>query len=367
MTGGAPHTLSVTLADGCRLLADHYPVPGPDTTGRARGTVLLRTPYGRARHRAQAASWNRAGFDVVVQDVRGRYGSEGEWRPYRSEGDDGAATVRSLASQGVLRGRVLLAGASYDAHCALEAARTLELGDPGEAVPGRSEPAVAVVAMVPALGLFETAHDPQGRPRLRDRIGWWHQHGFARESGPPLPDDELDRLCDQARRHGVLSVVEDGVHGPGASAAWRRLWAASPLDLTARYGSLRTPLLVIGGSRDFFAAETLRLAGAWGQGRTELLWGPWGHRLAADLEPRRQAALRAAGGLLHRISSWSEAPPEHARTWAFDSRDTGSQDLAGPAGPAWRPAARDELPATPSSSPFHRPQQRARKQRARTP
>lgn len=352
MTGASPRTVSVTLADGCRLLADHYPASGSGTSAPSRGTVLLRTPYGRSQHRAQAASWNRAGFDVVVQDVRGRYGSEGDWRPYRSEGDDGAATVRSLASQGVLRGQVLLAGASYDAHCALEAARTLELGDPGDSGPGRHEPAVAVVAMVPALGLFETAHDPQGRPRLRDRIGWWHQHGFARESGPPLPDDALDRLHEQAGRHGVLSVVEDGVHGPGASAAWRRLWKARPLDLTARYGSLRTPLLVIGGSRDFFAAETLRLAGAWKQGRTELLWGPWGHRLAADLEPRQHAALRAAGGLLHRIRTWSEGPPGHARTWVFGARDTDQ--------PAWTPAVRDELLAVPSSSPLHRSQQRAR-------
>ncbi|MFJ3957077.1 CocE/NonD family hydrolase [Arthrobacter sp. NPDC090010] len=344
--------MTVTLDDGCRLAADYFPAGEAGSEARKEGspgTVLIRTPYGKADYGPQAESWNRAGFDVVVQDVRGRYGSSGDWIPYATEGDDGTATVQDLEARGLLHGPLLLAGASYDAHCALETARVLEtvraLETPEGSPPGLARP-TAVVAMVPALGLFETAYDPQGNPRFRDRIGWWHQHGFGRESGPGLSGPELDGLVARAGQDGPLGLMDDavhgpGVHGPGAAAAWHRLWEAPPLDLHARYGHLGTPLLVIGGRKDFFAEETIRLADAWAQGRTELLWGPWGHRLAKDLGPQEARALRDQGGLLGCIRDWARTLPDVPMTREFTETRPGHF--------AWRRTERARLRHEPES------------------
>ena len=331
--------LHVRSHDGCLLAADHYT---GSLAGRTRGTVLIRTPYGRARYRAQAGSWQRAGFDVVVQDVRGRYGSDGEWHPYLAEGRDGAITAHELARRRLLRGPLILAGASYDAHCALEAARDLEIR------PGGLR-AHAVVAMVPALGLYETAREPGGHPRYLDRIGWWHQHGFGRVSVPGLPSAELQRLCRQARELGPESVISDAVHGTGAEAKWHRLWQAGPLEFDRRYGLLATPLLVVSGRRDFFAAEAIRLAESWSGGRTGLLWGPWGHRLGADLDAARARALKENGGLLGRIRSWLDGLQGDGLQGDGHVSEPGAgpstrEFAEGPDGNCtWRPVRRDTL------------------------
>ncbi|MEC5181388.1 CocE/NonD family hydrolase [Arthrobacter sp. CG_A4] len=329
MTGGSwPGYLEFPLEDGVILAADSY---HSSKRGRTQGTILIRTPYGRGQYGAQAGAWQRAGYDVVVQDVRGRYGSTGEWHPYAREGHDGAATAASLARAGLLRGPLVLAGASYDAHCALEAARTLETS-------GSAIRAAAVVAMVPALGLFETARDPDGTPRFGDRIGWWHMHGFGRESAPPLAPAELGRRCRIAAKQGPEQLVHDAEYGPGARAAWARLWSAPRTDLKARYGRRNTPLLLVSGQNDFFAAEALAMADAWSGGMTGLLWGPWGHRLAGDLDAGTAAELRADGGLMARIQDFLASIRNG--TPATESLEF---SLAPETGYAWLPAERDGL------------------------
>lgn len=300
----APDNLEITANDGVRLTADYYRV----STGReVPGTVLIRTPYGRTQYADQASAWGRAGYDVVVQDVRGRYGSAGEWKPYDSEGSDGAATAHYLAGNRLLRGQLILAGASYDAHCALETARVLEAR-------AALKP-LAVVAMVPALGLYETAREPDGTPRLRDRIGWWHQHGFGRESRQPLHTAELQRMHREAEELGMgwvlHGLMDDARYGSGTTAAWRRLWDAPPADLHGLYAQLSTPLLMISGQRDFFVAEALELTRTWGSGApgtiVETLWGPWGHGLVSDLDAVTAAVLGEQGGLMARIKEFLDA------------------------------------------------------------
>ncbi|MCT7357261.1 CocE/NonD family hydrolase, partial [Streptomyces sp. 15-116A] len=69
--------------------------------------VLVRTPYHRTRHRAEARGWARRGFAAVVQDVRGRFASPGEWHPYANEAADGAAAVRWIRRQPWSDGRLV--------------------------------------------------------------------------------------------------------------------------------------------------------------------------------------------------------------------------------------------------------------------
>lgn len=327
----SPQSLNIALGDGTVLAGDHH----RSVQNTDRGTVLIRTPYDRRQYRAQAGAWLTQGHDVLVQDVRGRYGSTGTWLPYATEGQDGAETARFLEREGLLNGPLFLSGASYDAHCALETARRLEID-------GNRLRAAAVVAMVPALGLFETARDPDGSPRLRDRIGWWHMHGFTAESRAPLASPALERRCHVARERGLAHTMPENIYGAEAPGQWDRLWKAPKLDLATRYGNCQAALLVVSGHRDFFAHEALELAAAWDSGNTGFLTGPWGHRLTGDLDPAAASSLRRQGGLMARVQEFLDRPDVRPFTREFNP----FQDDTDP----WEPSDRTRLRATTNPS-----------------
>ncbi len=109
----------VSMRDGVRLLTDVY-LPA-DRTARPSGNrhpaMLIRMPYGireaYAYMPAVGRFWARRGYAAVVQDVRGRFGSEGEWRPLVHEVDDGYDTIDWVADQPWCDGRVAMTGESY--------------------------------------------------------------------------------------------------------------------------------------------------------------------------------------------------------------------------------------------------------------
>jgi putative CocE/NonD family hydrolase len=53
------------------------------------------------------------GYAVVIQDVRGRYASDGEFVPYQNEGKDGYDTIEWAARQPWSDGNVGTFGLSY--------------------------------------------------------------------------------------------------------------------------------------------------------------------------------------------------------------------------------------------------------------
>ena len=79
----------IPMRDGTKLYADIY---RPE--GKPKGPVLLmRLPYGKhtPAYRSMYLDPLRAvgrGYAVVVQDVRGRHRSEGEFYPYINEAQD---------------------------------------------------------------------------------------------------------------------------------------------------------------------------------------------------------------------------------------------------------------------------------------
>ena len=53
------------------------------------------------------------GYAVVVQDTRGRFASEGSFRPFRPDIEDGYDTIDWISTQPLCDGRVVMAGSSY--------------------------------------------------------------------------------------------------------------------------------------------------------------------------------------------------------------------------------------------------------------
>ena len=105
---------TVTVRDGTRLSQDVY-LPGPQERG-PWPTVLIRTPYGKQHlyYTDPARALAAHGYAVVVQDVRGRFDSDGEFYPFfNNEGPDGFDTITWVADQPWCNGRVGMMGGSY--------------------------------------------------------------------------------------------------------------------------------------------------------------------------------------------------------------------------------------------------------------
>ncbi len=90
-------------------------------------TVVLRTPYrfpgsGDDYYRQSAAFHASRGYAFVLQDCRGRFGSEGTFVPFQNEIEDGADTVEWIAKQSWSNGRVGTIGGSYNGYTAIAAA-----------------------------------------------------------------------------------------------------------------------------------------------------------------------------------------------------------------------------------------------------
>lgn len=100
------------MRDGVMLRADllrrdrdgHFPV------------LVYRTPYGRKFAETEYTTFQRAverGYAVLIQDVRGRYDSGGEFRPYENEGRDGFDTIEWASRQSWSNGNIGTFGLSY--------------------------------------------------------------------------------------------------------------------------------------------------------------------------------------------------------------------------------------------------------------
>lgn len=110
-----PNTL-ITMRDGVSLATDlYFPAQqGQVATGRFP-VILERTPYDKAtaRNATNGAYFARRGYVCAIQDVRGRFASEGEWYPFAKEAPDGYDTVEWLGTQPWSDGQVGTMGGSY--------------------------------------------------------------------------------------------------------------------------------------------------------------------------------------------------------------------------------------------------------------
>src|SRR5271155_4681640 len=149
-----------TLSDGIVLVSDHYYPPGAGP----RPTLLMRQPYGRDIAStvvyAHPLWFARHGYNVVIQDVRGRGDSQGEFYPFRSEARDGAETIAWLCTRPEANGRIGMYGFSYQGMTQLLAA---------------AEQPEGLVCIAPGMTAFDLYHGwfyHNGALRLASSLGW---------------------------------------------------------------------------------------------------------------------------------------------------------------------------------------------------
>lgn len=122
----------IPMADGTHLATDIYrPAQNGIALKEPLPLVLQRTPYQKTAERfvPQAIYFASQGYVVALQDLRGRYDSEGIFSKYNPlEAPDGAATVEYLAKLPYVDGRVAMWGTSYAAHTQADASKLNPIG-----------------------------------------------------------------------------------------------------------------------------------------------------------------------------------------------------------------------------------------------
>lgn len=279
-----------TMRDGTTLFSNVY----RPAEGGPYPVLLTRLPYGKDipsyttfLDPVRAAG---SGYIVVVQDVRGRFASGGEFEPFASEYEDGHDTVEWAARLPGADGRVGMFGLSYYGKTQWQAAVTkppsllsmvpgITWGNHlngaqmrGGAYELGTIYSWAVTTIAPDILFRRYRDDPQqlGRklPELVAAIDTL-QAGGGYDVLPltKLPDPD-----------GLTPFVREGFER-GVDDGW---W--EQLNIDGRYGDVSAATLHIGGWYDIFLGETLRQYAAMkevaerrGTPPPRLLVGPWTH------------------------------------------------------------------------------------------
>jgi putative CocE/NonD family hydrolase len=283
--------VEVPMRDGVVLRAD---VRRPAADGKYP-VLIFRTPYDKAEgdpdNERTFAEAVKRGYAMVIQDVRGRYASDGEFVPYENEGKDGYDTIEWAAAQPWSTGEIGTFGLSY---------------------PGAVQWLAAVEnpphlkAMVPAMcfstlrefiyfgGVFESAW-----------AGWTYKYMTPDTRvkkdlpGPKTVDAaraEWDRLCGDDVFQGWLPSLEMPYMKDTAPYhySWLEHQPYDPWwdwgDLCNKYGNVKAAVLNLsgwydepygtqGGIANYLGLLKSR-AGA-DNPRTRLIIGPWIHGVDA--------------------------------------------------------------------------------------
>jgi putative CocE/NonD family hydrolase len=281
----------IPMRDGVRLRADIW----RSTADGSYPILLQRTPYNRADSFAVIVSAGieplRAvadGFIVVIQDTRGRFGSEGEFDPFRTEATDGFDTIQWLAAQRYSNGRVGMYGASYYAATQLLAAST------------RSPALRAIAPQATASDYHDDWMYRGGALQLGFSLYWALGLAAAEGQRRRAAGEDVSALIT-----GLQTLIDDPWRAFRARPldsldaigsllpAWNE-WLAHParddywksISIAEHFATLDIPALHIGGWFDIFLHGTLanfRGLRTNGTGAAQrLIVGPWAHAVPHD-------------------------------------------------------------------------------------
>ncbi len=282
--GRVERDVAVPMRDGVVLRADLW----RPSTGTRFPTLVYRTPYGK-RGTSDSAIVQKAvgrGYAVLVQDVRGRYASDGAYAAYQQEGRDGFDTIEWAAAQPWSTGRVGTFGLSYPGAVQWLAAM---------------EQPPHLVAMVPAMTFASPTHfwytggvwdgswllwtwlniAPDLRQRLqvpgphsgRDARTTWAADGRrAQRALPRLSLPDFKGVADwyyEWMRHGPYDPWWDWAELRGKYARV----SAAVLNVSGWHDEMYGPV----GASTNFAGLVASRGGDARRARTQLVIGPWTH------------------------------------------------------------------------------------------
>ncbi len=266
--------VKVPMRDGIKLSADIYL---PKTTGPFP-VVLMRTPYSNNMDPViiKARGLANRGYVCVVQDVRGRWDSAGEYYAFHQEVNDGFDTQEWVGQQDWCDGNIGMAGSSYGGCVQWLSA------------PLRSKYLKAMVPRVMCTDYYQGLMHPGGAFQLNVMMTWGMRtngrtgqsidyHNWT-EAFRSLP---LTDLAGNAGRD--LQFWKDWLAHPDDDEYWNEI------NTERRFDEIEVPALIMGGWYDLYATDTfdnftgLRERGGSEAARgSKLIVGPWPHALSTS-------------------------------------------------------------------------------------
>ena len=265
--------IRVQMRDGVALVSDVY---RPAAPGRFP-VLLTRTPYNR-KDPASGMFLASHGYAVVLQDVRGRFDSEGEFDPFRHEAEDGYDTIEWASALSYSDGRVGMFGGSYV---------------------GATQMLAASSAPPHLVGIFPyvTASEYyDGWTYLGGALMQWFVESWTSGLAVDTVTRKTASLARARQWAEGLPVDEYPIAAfPPAPAAapYFRDWVEHETDdeywrgvrVSDHYGKMNVKALHVGGWHDIFSGGSIRnFIGMQKQAPTEearkgqrLMMGPWAH------------------------------------------------------------------------------------------
>jgi len=272
------------LSDGTRLVSDHYYPSGSGPWP----TLLMRQPYGREIAStvvyAHPVWFARQGYHVVIQDVRGRGDSSGEFYPFRNEGRDGAESIAWLRMHSACNGRIGMYGFSYQG-----ATQWLAAAEQPEGL-------ICIAPHMAAVDLYHGWFYHHGALHLSSTFGWGIQmlREDARRKGMREASNKLEAAWSNIRTQPMFApYAAHPVIADTALPDYVRDWLShrepgeywSAQDISTRRERIQIPALHIAGWFDTYLEgsiagyiELRRHAGSeFARNNQYLIAGPWVH------------------------------------------------------------------------------------------
>jgi putative CocE/NonD family hydrolase len=261
--------VQVDMRDGVKLLTDIYL---PEGAGPFP-VIMSRVPYGTKSEyifQPQVGEFfAKNGFAYVTQNVRGRFGSEGEFTAYTvgQEIPDAYDTIAWIVEQDWSDGNVGVMGESYYGYTTLAAAASghpaIKAISPANITLAREKQALDGAYPIQASGLWTLDMDDAVNGEYQDtsRIDLYHL--------PLVSLGEAYELRDVLWRERVIGYQDD----PATRLA----------KAQEDYNLIRVPALHFGGWYDAFTRGSIavwdgvRKSGQSNSDRQWLVMGPWDH------------------------------------------------------------------------------------------
>ena len=255
----------VTMRDGIRLSANVF-LP----SDRARlPAILVRTPYGKGPGiTPNYQTFVDRGYAVVVEDVRGRYESEGEFEPFTQEPQDGDDTINWIVRQPWSNGKVGMIGGSYLGIAQWKAAL---LNNPH------------LKAIFPVVSGDDEYRDrfysTGGAIKLGHRLEWLAENlkapGYEPDFNKFIWHLPL-RTADVAATGQTVPSYREAIAHPAFDSFWRSVSTREHLD------RIHVPVFAVGGWYDNYVESDLDAYRALhkSSGANRILIGPWPHNMS---------------------------------------------------------------------------------------
>ena len=259
----------VPMRDGVHLSTNVFRPAG----GARYPTVLVRTPYGKRDDiSAHFRAFLERGYAIVVQDVRGRYESEGSFAPLTQEPNDGEDTLNWIAAQNWSDGKIGMMGGSY-------------LGIVQWKVATRNNPHLK--AIFPVVSGDDDYRDrfysTGGAMKWGNRLLWTSENVRAEGFQPPdfqhfiwtLPLRNADLIA--SGEH--VGFFQNAMDHPSNDAFWKSISTRESLK------NVKIPVFSVGGWFDNFVESDLDAFQALRKstGLNHILIGPWPHDMSSRI------------------------------------------------------------------------------------